>query len=697
MSTIVLGKTYGAELEEAVTNDSGRHGSSVVLEETPQGRHEAVSFDVDKIKKYLEEIERHTRDFAEKDVVAFCGGTRVGKGTLINVLLGSEYEEGEDGNLSSVGGHIPAVPTSAEVRSHTLYPALYEEKYMDLPGFLDNRGEEERICANLAIELALKRARSVKIVGVIDANSLFGDANNLSELFSSFSHILKFAERKERTPEVLFLFNKRPLKESALKKRIAKLIEEFQKDLDAKQSVMAKVVGFFRGDDRKKAQEIQDLETKLNVLRFMGAAPDRLMVVDPLGNDRQRIQDTLATMQPLPMKELSFSHSEERIKLRAAMYSIADEEATKLQTYTTALLSRNLLNTTISFGRDTINRYQSIVGDGNEDVIARYRQETDDQSLVEEIRAEETRIRNQGTAVSQGLVNHYEKLRKIDSSEKELYWEESVDEQRTRVLWVYSPSWTEKSFSYKGVKFSDVVTSYKDGTFEEKKNSPAEGVYEALYQSYRNYDGIAEVKVYIEKRNKPDIAKEITKLKETIAKSLAEIARLGVRELELSQQLTTVRNSTTRQKLERIKDRLQATVDRFTARKAEHEQSISHYQEQRENINSTFRFLKEYKVVLGDSPIFEAFLKAYEEAEDAESRSEEREMDKDYICSISFEPLLDAVKTPCGHRFNRLYLIRYLSANNSACPCPFCRTRVNVNDLIDDYDVVNRTLDALNL
>lgn len=143
-------------------------------------------------------------------------------------------------------------------------------------------------------------------------------------------------------------------------------------------------------------------------------------------------------------------------------------------------------------------------------------------------------------------------------------------------MWLYSPSWTEKRFSYDGVPFTRVESSSDGGgIFAVEVNDPKSGKYDALYQSHTNYDGIADVKLYVEKWHKPDIALMIMELKQSNSKDLAQIDLLAQKELELTQQVTATRISSTRQKLVSIQDRLQANVKSLESRIAKHKRSIS--------------------------------------------------------------------------------------------------------------------------
>lgn len=59
----------------------------------------------------------------------------------------------------------------------------------------------------------------------------------------------------------------------------------------------------------------------------------------------------------------------------------------------------------------------------------------------------------------------------------------------------------------------------------------------------------------------------------------------------------------------------------------------------------------------------------------------------DMICPISQDLMLNPVKTKCSHTFDKDYLCKWLSKNNS---CPICRSRIDTNDLIIDNNILKK-------
>jgi GTP-binding protein EngB required for normal cell division len=692
MSTLSLNQTDGSDIAaEARAGSSESAGrESVALPGVPSRVQGGL--DIEKIKNYLMEIDKLTRGFEDKDVVAVCGGTRVGKGTIINALLGIKYDVAGDSTLKPMEGQNALVPTSSETRSHTLFPAIYGDAYMDLPGFIDNRRDEKKICANLSIEFALQRAKSVKLVGVIDTNSLFGSAPELKELSVAFKQILQFAHKSERKHEMLFLFNKghHRVKVSHIMERIKNLIDQMQGELSAKEEAQEK-------SDESFKEEVRDLESRLHMLNLIHSVPERLLVVDPLELDTiQKVKDVVKAMQPVSMKELTLNETPERKLLNAAIFSFIADFTKTLESNTSALESDTLLDKTIEFCTETLNAYEAILGvaDSSE-IIDRYRQATDDQSREAEIRTAQTRLKNKRKTSEKIITDSREDLKKYDSSEKKTVWKDYVKEEREPFLGV-SLGWTEKHFSIEGIPFDSVEEEYKGGTFKVEEHNGYKGNYKALYQSWRGYDGVASVTGYTKKRNLPDMIIKIAELKQLISSHQLRIDSLEEEEQDLAQELSKSRATSTRDKLVRIQGRLIDIKNTITERKREHNVFMESYKQQKDHIDASYNFIKDFSVSLGDSPLFSEFQKAYEDAK-ALKTSAERELDSDLTCPITHAPLLDAVRTPCvgdGHVFNRLPLVRWLTDHGT---CPTCRGSVDVNDLKDDNETISKILDALKL
>ena len=102
----------------------------------------------------------------DKDITLTVGVTGAGKSTCVNYLLGSELEEYERGDGKAVRvkeGSIEFTKIGQTQDSQTLVPqVLSNSEFLvlcDCPGFLENRGPEEAICASVNINLVIQLSK----------------------------------------------------------------------------------------------------------------------------------------------------------------------------------------------------------------------------------------------------------------------------------------------------------------------------------------------------------------------------------------------------------------------------------------------------------------------------------------------------------------------------------------------------------
>ena len=146
---------------------------------------------------------------AEKDAVIVIGNTGAGKSTFVNYLSGctmvlkSPEELGLDEvddivvvKSKSEGGALDEImPIGHTKKSKTFMPQVETDRatqitYCDCPGFLDNRGAEINIANAVNIKAALTRAKTVKVVILINYHSLRADrGRGLSDMLKICSNL----------------------------------------------------------------------------------------------------------------------------------------------------------------------------------------------------------------------------------------------------------------------------------------------------------------------------------------------------------------------------------------------------------------------------------------------------------------------------------------------------------------------------
>ena len=142
-----------------------------------------------------------------KDAVIVLGNTGAGKSTFINYLAGCQLEEKCDEdydedhesvlvvkNRASGGTRDEVMPIGHDGASKTFMPHIVEIDswtYCDCPGFSDNRGAEINIANAVNIKQALSRATSIRIVVLVNYQSLKVDrGNSFRGLLRTFTDLL---------------------------------------------------------------------------------------------------------------------------------------------------------------------------------------------------------------------------------------------------------------------------------------------------------------------------------------------------------------------------------------------------------------------------------------------------------------------------------------------------------------------------
>ena len=155
-----------------------------------------------------------------------------------------------------------------------------------------------------------------------------------------------------------------------------------------------------------------------------------------------------------------------------------------------------------------------------------------------------------------------EEFRLLNTDELVLYWESKVHEPRP---WWAILGWTVKTFSYSDLPFSTVETNVKthceNGKFDDPAESkPADGKFQVTYKSDFWKDGIAEVKILLEKRNHPAYKKRMESITNLIQKNTYEKAIL-LKEMEelqqgISQNNYVEQDSTDQKKIEVLENEI---------------------------------------------------------------------------------------------------------------------------------------------
>ena len=163
-----------------------------------------------------------------RDLMLIIGRTGAGKSTTLNHLMGSRLEVLNDGGLDTslqvASGETAYAEIGTDDNSKTLHPQIVptreypsELAYCDCPGFDDNRMQEENLCSNVSVPLAISYARGVRgLMLVIDCGDLTATkGNGFISLVDTILQLLKdpsvlLAEEGGIAKNILYVFTKVP-------------------------------------------------------------------------------------------------------------------------------------------------------------------------------------------------------------------------------------------------------------------------------------------------------------------------------------------------------------------------------------------------------------------------------------------------------------------------------------------------------
>jgi predicted GTPase len=164
-----------------------------------------------------------------KTAVILIGNTGAGKSTFVNYVLGCEMIKKTSEEMDEIGVEVLCDVVVVKSRSEggcydevtaighnkkstTFMPQLKQDSnnpkmvYCDCPGFSDNRGAEIRIVNAVTIKQILKAADGVKVIILINYNSLLADrARGLSDLLKICTKLFGNSENLELARDSILL------------------------------------------------------------------------------------------------------------------------------------------------------------------------------------------------------------------------------------------------------------------------------------------------------------------------------------------------------------------------------------------------------------------------------------------------------------------------------------------------------------
>jgi|GEM_PF-3756442 len=680
---------------------------------------QSEEFSFEKIEDFIKTALVKAKPAEKKEIVLVLGNTGAGKSTGINYMLGCEMQR----TRSSYGTYV-AVPVDTgrefakigqTLASETRYSQVYENgdvAYCDCPGFIDNRSKDERICASMSVELAVKLAEKVKgIMLVIDFKALTVDrAASLNNLMRLLSQLLVTPSAVEAS--ILFVFTKIP-RSHGTKDAILFTIEEIiTSDKERLEEIKKAGKGHMNGSQHK---EYISLTRKLAVLQLIKNNPDNIMLLNVFdkGESKQQMFNKLTSLIPLSKEVFNFhNYDENRVSFNKAVYQIVQRGI--LLTRDKIQLPKKIRQCDerlkeyaekLPFYEDQICAFESDISLGDEQkkvVIATLleRKDKNARPLME--------LNRNIQRLQQKIANDQRALSQLDTDEPVQYWEEQVNDERNLFGRIFNFR-TLRNFSYDDIPFLNVELTKDNGSFTVIASESENGKYQVNYESEEGKDGRANVKVFIKKRNKPDNKQQIDNLKDNLKTSRNNLTTLlNARDLlnaeneALTQSITlhTVNSENRKLQAQNLESTRRAILADIEKQKKDIEALMANLalvESEFKESHALFETVAQIAFIIGfDSELVNYFLKLYYKlpTENVLEKSElpiiektHQEM-KNFKCPITLSTMMDPVITPCGHSFERFAIIQHC-ASRAHPTCPTCRNPIDTKELTPNRNLRN--------
>lgn len=290
--------------------------------------HKKMQYDTsnDSLQSLLKKAYDNSKLANNREIVLVVGDTGVGKSTTINYLLGSELcqlSKRAANKLLDVRRSVIALKGKARVyarighhsaESETLFPKIVEKKlyknlqsylcgksfYLcDCPGFNGSHiKEEERICAILSSQIAIKSAKSIKAVMVVLPLKYLTEqrAFGFREIAYTLAQFINNPIQNRKS--IFFAFTK--IEPDTEVEEIQCHIEEIERALE-KQLYNTKDTIFQRRTLKQ-----------LSVVRAIKSNTDNILLIRPIDNEagRKKIIGKLIESQPIHTDQFTFLSQE---------------------------------------------------------------------------------------------------------------------------------------------------------------------------------------------------------------------------------------------------------------------------------------------------------------------------------------------------------------------------------------------------
>lgn len=668
----------------------------------------------------------------QQSIIPLLGKTQVGKSTLINYLLGLTMQEyTNDCGITCVEPVDKKLNAPANMgdgwSSETLYPTCYKDVksnkiYNDLPGFDESRGHEKQIWTQISTEIAIKLADNIPaIILVINTKSLeITCAKDFSELCAGMAKLLPDFEKLGKS--IVFVFNRY---ENKTKEHIIKAIRNIIASIEGLTRNIANGIEglpFFNKNEEKSNEK----EKTLRFLKFMLANQDKIILANVYDrHSSEKIVTLVESSDALPTNLFNFNEFDnEHVKFKHVFNRAIEKASNTLHhinnTPSAIAAQREAvagLNEKLTFcDNEIINLGKVDKGqDSAVDIAAKIKHLTEENGKNDSLLKKYT---DEIKSLVEEIAHFDTELASINTDDLVVLWSDKIHEKRSFFGWL---GWTQHIFELplKNVAFdkNNIIKKQSNGGFENENSQPDQGIYSICYKSGFGHDGVAEVEIRIECKNKPENKQRIHYLETIIAEKKKAYASLETNIKKLAEENRSIDDmikgwSGKKRTLQEINNLIRQLDRSRTDYKKQIEELMIAIKGKERNLtcateefhvnSDLYEALFKVSLVLNfSSPLINDFRYQYRYWLNLQHSSKSfllYDDPKEYQCPISHALMEKAVLTACHHTFDRASIGQLIFDNGDNCKCPQCqspillselRTNLNLDLAIDKWRTVN--------